>query len=196
MLRSLDSAEEIAAAAIASASIAEVEEHSFDAAADHSHQEQKRVAEEDTIAAFLARKRQRELLLRQQILRTEEERGEDPEAPEPARELLIAHALSRGFMTTTKGSPDESRSARIIIKDLVNAKLLLCTPPPGEDALENAPGRHPVRRTPRAPTAARWLDKVQADYDQQKHTTVHMGGRKTTHESNKHLQWRPGGSSA
>ena len=91
-------------------------------------------------------------------------------------------------MTTTAGSPDESRSARIIIKDLVNAKLLLCTPPPGEPLRSKMPRRAPraARRTPRAPTEAPLLDKVQADYDQQKHTTVHMGGRKTTHESNKH----------
>ena len=126
-------------------------------------------------------------------LRTEEERGEDPEVPEPPRELLIAHALSRGFMTSTKGSPDEARSARIIIKDLVNAKLLHCTPPPGEEALDNAAGRHPARKTPRAPTAARWLDKAQADFDKQKQTTGHLGGRKTGHESARVMQWRPGG---
>ena len=54
-------------------------------------------------------------------LRTDAEREDDADAPEPARELLMAHAIARGYMTTTKGSPDVSRSARILIKDFINA---------------------------------------------------------------------------
>ncbi len=41
----------------------------------------------------------------------------------------------RGFMTA-HGSPDESRAARIILKDYVNGKLLYCHPPPIEDSME------------------------------------------------------------
>jgi hypothetical protein len=37
---------------------------------------------------------------------------------------------------THKGIPDGSRSARLILKDYVNGKLLFCYPPPGYDAAE------------------------------------------------------------
>lgn len=37
---------------------------------------------------------------------------------------------------THKGIPDGSRSARLILKDYVNGKLLFCYPPPGYDADE------------------------------------------------------------
>lgn len=48
-----------------------------------------------------------------------------------AQELLSSYARARGFMRAGKGSPDESRAARYILKDYVNAKLLYCQPPPG-----------------------------------------------------------------
>lgn len=63
-------------------------------------------------------------------IRSQQEREDDPDAPELAREVLVAHALARGYMTATHGVPDEARSARVILKDLVNAKLLHATPPP------------------------------------------------------------------
>lgn len=34
-------------------------------------------------------------------------------------------------MTTGKGGPDTSRSARVVLKDYVSGKLLYCHPPPG-----------------------------------------------------------------
>lgn len=43
-------------------------------------------------------------------------------------DLLSAHAISRGFRTS-HGNPDESRSARIILKDYVSGRLLYCHPP-------------------------------------------------------------------
>ncbi|KAK9777558.1 putative CP-type G domain-containing protein [Seiridium cardinale] len=48
-----------------------------------------------------------------------------------ASELLSAHARARGFQTQGVGQPDESRSARIVLKDYVSGKLLYCEPPPG-----------------------------------------------------------------
>lgn len=48
-----------------------------------------------------------------------------------ASEFLSAYARARGFMRAGVGSPDESRAARYILKDYVNAKLLYCHPPPG-----------------------------------------------------------------
>lgn len=48
-----------------------------------------------------------------------------------ASELLSAYARARGFMRAGLGSPDESRAARYILKDYVNAKLLYCHNPPG-----------------------------------------------------------------
>ena len=44
-------------------------------------------------------------------------------------EVLREYGSLRGFMTT-RGTPDESRAARIILKDFVNGKLLYVKPPP------------------------------------------------------------------
>ncbi|KDQ63371.1 hypothetical protein JAAARDRAFT_169123 [Jaapia argillacea MUCL 33604] len=73
--------------------------------------------------------------------------------------MLQAYAIARGFMRSGQGLPDESRAARYILKDYVNAKLLYCHPPPGvpedefnaetrELALKRAAGkkRAPVTR--------------------------------------------------
>lgn len=38
-------------------------------------------------------------------------------------------AVSRGFMTAN-GEPDNSRAARLVLKDFVNGKLLYCYAPP------------------------------------------------------------------
>ncbi|XP_064611694.1 large subunit GTPase 1 homolog [Liolophura sinensis] len=61
--------------------------------------------------------------------------GEDETRPPTAPELLNAHGYMRGYMTS-KGVPDNPRSARYILKDYVNGKLLYCHPPPGVDQLE------------------------------------------------------------
>ncbi|KAH8923764.1 P-loop containing nucleoside triphosphate hydrolase protein [Atractiella rhizophila] len=59
-----------------------------------------------------------------------------------ADELLEAFAVARGYFTSGQGNPDEHRSARQILKDYVNAKLLYCHPPPGTEVDEfNAPNR-------------------------------------------------------
>ncbi|KAI1214761.1 P-loop containing nucleoside triphosphate hydrolase protein [Annulohypoxylon truncatum] len=47
-----------------------------------------------------------------------------------ASELLAAYAKARGFKTQGVGQPDESRAARVILKDYVNGKLLYVEPPP------------------------------------------------------------------
>ncbi|KII94187.1 hypothetical protein PLICRDRAFT_695224 [Plicaturopsis crispa FD-325 SS-3] len=47
-----------------------------------------------------------------------------------AENFLIAYAIARGYMRSGQGNPDEARSARTILKDYVNAKLLYCHPPP------------------------------------------------------------------
>lgn len=52
--------------------------------------------------------------------------------PTPS-DLLSAHAVSRGFRTS-HGNPDESRSARIILKDYVSGRLLYCHPPPSSES--------------------------------------------------------------
>eukprot|EP00127_Corallochytrium_limacisporum_P005257 Clim_evm74s201 gene=Clim_evmTU74s201 len=48
-------------------------------------------------------------------------------------DLLQSYARMRGYMSS-HGMPDESRGARYILKDYVNARLLFCHPPPGVDA--------------------------------------------------------------
>ncbi|XP_064418361.1 large subunit GTPase 1 homolog [Latimeria chalumnae] len=55
---------------------------------------------------------------------------EDPNRPPTSEELLVAYGYMRGFMTA-HGQPDQPRSARYILKDYVNGKLLYCYPPPG-----------------------------------------------------------------
>uniref|UniRef100_A0A8C1L0M2 Large subunit GTPase 1 homolog n=1 Tax=Cyprinus carpio TaxID=7962 RepID=A0A8C1L0M2_CYPCA len=61
------------------------------------------------------------------IIRPRED--EDPDRPPTHEELLMAYGYMRGFMTA-HGQPDQSRSARYILKDYVNGKLLYCHPPP------------------------------------------------------------------
>ncbi|XP_076820375.1 large subunit GTPase 1 homolog [Clavelina lepadiformis] len=61
--------------------------------------------------------------------------GEDPNRAPKSSEMLSAHALSRGFMTS-HGQPDNSRSARVVLKDYVNGKLLYSRAPPGTDKEE------------------------------------------------------------
>ena len=136
-------------------------------------------------------------------LRNDEERADDPDMPDLAHELLTAHALARGFMTATKGAPDESRSARVILKDLVNAKLLYAVPPPGSDVDATA-AFAAGRKVPTVPTAARWLGQMKADYEAQEGINV---GRNTGSSKRgatmppgqaaaRSMQWRPTGASA
>ncbi|XP_059955303.1 large subunit GTPase 1 homolog [Mesoplodon densirostris] len=66
------------------------------------------------------------------IIRPRED--EDPQRPPTSEELLTAYGCMRGFMTA-HGQPDQPRSARYILKDYVNGKLLYCHPPPGRDPL-------------------------------------------------------------
>nr|XP_057929681.1 large subunit GTPase 1 homolog [Doryrhamphus excisus] len=61
------------------------------------------------------------------IIRPRED--EDPDRPPTSEELLMAYGYMRGFMTS-HGQPDQPRSARYILKDYVNGKLLYCQPPP------------------------------------------------------------------
>lgn len=58
--------------------------------------------------------------------------GEDSERSPTSEEVLNAFGYNRGFMTQN-GQPDNPRSARYILKDFVNGKLLYCFAPPGVD---------------------------------------------------------------
>ena len=126
----------------------------------------------------------------------------------------MAHALARGFMTTTKGTPDESRSARVILKDVVNAKLLYTTPPPpsaaataaaaaasGDSSSCSASGR----KLPAAPTTSRWLEQMKNEYEAQAGisahytSTGHKGrakGERARVQAMRAMQWRPTSESA
>ncbi|KAK3879977.1 hypothetical protein Pcinc_015504 [Petrolisthes cinctipes] len=57
--------------------------------------------------------------------------GEDPDRPPTSEELLNAYGFMRGYMTQ-RGLPDNPRSARYILKDYMNGKLLFCHAPPGQ----------------------------------------------------------------
>ncbi|XP_034530219.1 large subunit GTPase 1 homolog [Notolabrus celidotus] len=70
------------------------------------------------------------------IIRPRED--EDPDRQPTSEELLMAYGYMRGFMTA-HGQPDQSRSARYILKDFVNGKLLYCHPPPHINAEDFQP---------------------------------------------------------
>lgn len=70
------------------------------------------------------------------IIRPRED--EDPDRIPTSEELLMAYGYMRGFMTA-HGQPDQSRSARYILKDFVSGKLLYCHPPPHIDAKDFQP---------------------------------------------------------
>ncbi|XP_063888311.1 large subunit GTPase 1 homolog [Scylla paramamosain] len=55
--------------------------------------------------------------------------GEDSNRPPTSEELLNSYGFMRGFMTQ-RGMPDNPRSARYILKDFVNGKLLYAHAPP------------------------------------------------------------------
>lgn len=53
-----------------------------------------------------------------------------------AQRFLSAIARVRGFMTQAHGSPDQSRAARIVIKDYLKGTLFYAMPPPGVSPAE------------------------------------------------------------
>lgn len=55
---------------------------------------------------------------------------EEPNRPPTAHELLTTVAFLKGFMST-KGVPDCSRAARLMLKDVVSGKLKWSAAPPG-----------------------------------------------------------------
>ncbi|CAH1775882.1 unnamed protein product [Owenia fusiformis] len=55
--------------------------------------------------------------------------GEDPKRDPTAMEILNCYGYMRGYMTA-RGVPDCPRSARYILKDYMNGKLLYCHSPP------------------------------------------------------------------
>lgn len=55
---------------------------------------------------------------------------EDDDRLPTTKEFLTAYGYSRGFVTRN-GQPDDTRSARCIIKDFLNGRLLYCHAPPG-----------------------------------------------------------------
>ncbi|XP_058790776.1 large subunit GTPase 1 homolog isoform X2 [Phymastichus coffea] len=113
--------------------------------------------------------------------------GEDPNRPPIAEEILNAHGFNRGFMTQN-GQPDNARSARYILKDFVNGKLLYCAAPPGIDqsTFHLFPSITKKTRStgdlpPRAIRAARITKPSSEDVDnaffQNNKSTVHVKGK-------------------
>lgn len=75
--------------------------------------------------------------------------GRDPKSAPTAEEFLNAHGFNRGFMTA-RGIPDNARSARYVLKDFVNGKLLHCHAPPGvkQEDYHHFPDVKPKRAIP------------------------------------------------
>ncbi|KAE8226577.1 hypothetical protein CF319_g857 [Tilletia indica] len=99
-------------------------------------------------------------------------------------EVLSAYAMARGFMRQGQGQPDETRSARYVLKDYVSARLLYCHPPPRQspttrgqssvgleegDADEFNAG---IRERARRRIARRRGQNLEVDFDQQTFNTV------------------------
>ena len=53
-----------------------------------------------------------------------------------AQRFLSAIARTRGFMTQAHGSPDQSRAARLVVKDYLKGALFYAMPPPGVSPAE------------------------------------------------------------
>lgn len=87
--------------------------------------------------------------------------------PLDASDLLSAFARARGFCTSFFGNPDESRAARVILKDYVAGKILYCHPPPDSiDSIEfNKPTWHKMMETLifKNPNFARALPAVEVN---------------------------------
>ncbi|OMH86361.1 Large subunit GTPase 1 [Zancudomyces culisetae] len=60
--------------------------------------------------------------------------GNSTSSTPTGEDLLVSFAAARGLTKSGQGNPDESRAARIILKDYVTGKLLYTHPPPSVDA--------------------------------------------------------------
>ncbi|KAF9477541.1 P-loop containing nucleoside triphosphate hydrolase protein [Pholiota conissans] len=72
-----------------------------------------------------------------------------------AENFLISYAIARGYVRAGQGNPDEARSARYILKDYVNGKLLFCHPPPN---ISEAEFNEPTHKN----ALIRWAGKKRA----------------------------------
>jgi hypothetical protein len=52
---------------------------------------------------------------------------ENPERSITGSEILSTFAISRGFMTSNFGNPDQARSSRIILKDYISVSTIFLT---------------------------------------------------------------------
>ena len=60
-----------------------------------------------------------------------DEEGRLVDRPCNGSELLTCFARQRGYTKSSQGNPDESKAARLILKDYVKGKLCFVEPPPG-----------------------------------------------------------------
>ena len=121
---------------------------------------------------------------------------DDASKPPDANDVMSAFAQVRGFMTT--GRPDESRAARVILKDYMNGRVLYAHPPPGhhlrpdigasrvEDAQEIADAERPqpmrsrdLRTVPRAQRKKKGKRRERAVHDASggHHVMAHAKGK-------------------
>ncbi|XP_043482157.1 large subunit GTPase 1 homolog [Leptopilina heterotoma] len=112
--------------------------------------------------------------------------GEDSDRSPTSEEILNSYGYNRGFMTQN-GQPDNPRSARYVLKDFVNGKLLYCVTPPTQtqDEFHQFPERKrtfptnkqlpqaTIRATRGIKTTTEDIDKV---FFQNKAQGVHIRG--------------------
>ncbi|CAH2257422.1 jg15808 [Pararge aegeria aegeria] len=101
------------------------------------------------------------------------------------KKILTAHAFNRGFMTAA-GQPDQSRSARLFLKDAANGRLQWEQLPPGYepapvDQLIEEKKNETRKPTPRESRAVEgWLNKsteIDNTFFAMKKSTAHVQGK-------------------
>ncbi|CAG9793700.1 unnamed protein product [Diatraea saccharalis] len=101
------------------------------------------------------------------------------------KQILTAHAYNRGFMTAA-GQPDQSRSARLLLKDAASGRLRWAELPPGcepepLDSIIEEKRNEKRKPTPReARMVEGWLNKsaeIDSAFFAMKKTTAHVKGK-------------------
>ncbi|PWN44487.1 P-loop containing nucleoside triphosphate hydrolase protein [Ceraceosorus guamensis] len=135
-------------------------------------------------AELIARRIPKDILQGTYSIRIEMQLREEGGSGQPTGlELLTSYAVARGFVRQGQGNPDESRAARYIFKDYVNARLLYAHAPPGVDGdVFNSTQREACRAALRVKRYAPALSLAEAEEHQEQPTGAGAGadGKETS----------------
>ncbi|CEH17948.1 Predicted GTP-binding protein MMR1 [Ceraceosorus bombacis] len=135
-------------------------------------------------AELIARRIPKDILQGTYSIRIEMQLREEGGSGQPTGlELLTSYAVARGFVRQGQGNPDESRAARYIFKDYVNARLLYAHAPPGVDGdVFNSTQREACRAALRVKRYAPALSLAEAEEHQEQSAGAGVGadGKETS----------------